>query len=138
MSINKEQVTGRVEEAQGSIKEATGKLVGVRENESRAMGPSDLVAEQVDMKKLTKVVDEAFESVAKVSKLPVLEVMCNIQGIDVPELKQAIQEAFEKIANATDLDTAQITDIFKANRGASVNDIVNRLRKQSRVHRAPW
>jgi uncharacterized protein YjbJ (UPF0337 family) len=28
MSINKDQVTGRVEEAKGAMKEATGKLVG--------------------------------------------------------------------------------------------------------------
>jgi uncharacterized protein YjbJ (UPF0337 family) len=35
MSINKEQVTGRVEEAKGAIKEATGKLVGDKTLEAK-------------------------------------------------------------------------------------------------------
>jgi hypothetical protein len=59
-----------------------------------------------------------------------------IEMIDVAELKQAAQKAIKKISDATALDTAQITEIFKANRGASMNDIVNRLREQSRIHRA--
>jgi hypothetical protein len=110
----------------------------VRQNESIPRGSSDLVAEQADIKKLGKIVEEAFESVAKVSTLPVQEVMCNFDEIDVAELKQAAQEAFKKISDATDLDTAQITAIFKANRGASMNDIVIRLREQIRINRAPW
>jgi hypothetical protein len=110
----------------------------VRENESRTTGPSAQDAEQVDMKKLGKVVEEAFESVAKVSKRPVQEVLRNIDGIEGAELKNAAQEAIKKIATATDLDTAQITDIFKANAGASMNEIVGRLREQSRVNRSAW
>jgi len=35
MSINKDQVKGRVEEAKGSIKEATGKVVGDRTLEAK-------------------------------------------------------------------------------------------------------
>ena len=108
----------------------------VRENESTTMGPSDLVAEQEIMEKLSKVVEEAFESVAKVSKLPAQEVMCNLEKVDGAELKQATQEAFKKISEATDLDTAQITEIVKANRVASINDIANRLHEQSSVNRA--
>jgi hypothetical protein len=100
------------------------------------LSPAEVeAAEQVDIKKLGKVVTEAFESVAKVSKLPVQEVLCNIEEIDGAELKQATQEAIKKISNATDLDTADITAIFMANRGASIDDIVNRLHEQSKVNR---
>jgi uncharacterized protein YjbJ (UPF0337 family) len=35
MSINKDQVKGRVEEAKGAIKEATGKLVGDKTLEAK-------------------------------------------------------------------------------------------------------
>jgi hypothetical protein len=89
-------------------------------------------------KHLGKVVEEVFGSVAKVSKLPVQEVMCNIEEIDGAELKQGTQEAIKKIANATNLDTAQITGIFKAHRVAGINDIVNRLHEQSRANRSTF
>jgi hypothetical protein len=110
----------------------------VRENEPSTTGPSAQNTEQDDMKKLGKVVAEALESIAKISALPPLEVMRNIDGIDGAELKHAAQEAIQKISTATDLDKAQITDIFKANAGASMNDIVRRLREGGRVHRARW
>ena len=35
MNINKDQVKGRVEEAKGSVKEATGKLVGDKRLEAK-------------------------------------------------------------------------------------------------------
>jgi len=106
----------------------------VRNNESKAMAPSDLAAaEQADMQELAAVVQEAFLPVTKASKLPLEEVMCNIETIDEPELKQAAQEAMRKIGNATGLDTAQITRIFNENRFADVN-IVNQLHKESRVN----
>jgi uncharacterized protein YjbJ (UPF0337 family) len=106
----------------------------VRDNDFKAMAPSDLAAaEQVDMQKLAAVVQEAFLPVRKASKLPLEEVMCNIETIDGPELKQAVQEAISQIANATGLDTAQITRIFKANRFSDVN-IVSQLHKESRVN----
>ena len=104
----------------------------VRDNDVKAMAPSDLAtAEQVDMQKLAAVVQEAFLPVTKASKLPLEEVMCNIETIDGAELKQAAQEAMKKISNATGLDTAQITRIFKENRFADVN-IVSQLHKESR------
>jgi len=106
----------------------------VRDNDFKAMAPSDLAAaEQANMQKLAAVVQEAFLPVTKLSKLPLDEVMCNIETIDGPELKQAVQEAIGKIANATGLYTAQITRIFKANRFADVN-IVSQLHKESRVN----
>src|ERR1022692_2136698 len=101
-------------------------------NNDKAMTSSDLAAaEQADMHKLAAVVQEAFLPVTKASKLPLNEVMCNIETLDEPELKQAVQEAISQIANATGLATTQITDIFKANRGADVN-IVSQLHKESR------
>ncbi len=100
----------------------------------KATPPSDLAAaEQVDIQKLAAVVEEAFLPVTKVSKLPLEEVMCNIETIDEPELKQAAQEAIRQIANATGLHTAQITRIFRANRFAVVN-IVSQLHKESRAN----
>src|ERR1022692_4629437 len=99
----------------------------------KAMAPSDLAAaEQADMQKLAAVVQEAFLPVTKVSKLPLEQVMCNIETIDGPELKQAVQEAIGQIANATGLVPAQIIRIFKTNRFGDVN-IVSQLYKESRV-----
>lgn len=106
----------------------------VRNNDSKAMAPSDLAAaEQADMQELAAVVQEAFLPVTKASKLPLEEVMCNIETIDEPELKQAAQDAIRKIAIATGLDTAKITRIFKENRFADVN-IVSRLHEERRVN----
>jgi uncharacterized protein YjbJ (UPF0337 family) len=99
-----------------------------------AVTTSDLAAaEQVDMQKLAAVVQEAFLPVKKASKLPLEEVMCNIETIDEPELRQAAEEAMSKIANATGLDAAQVTRILKANRIDDVN-IVRQLHKESRVN----
>jgi uncharacterized protein YjbJ (UPF0337 family) len=106
----------------------------VRDNDFKAMAPSDLAAaEQVDMQKLAAVVQEAFLPVTKASKLPLEEVLCNIETIDEPELKQAVQEAISQIANATGLVPEQVIHILKANRFADVN-IVSQLHKESRVN----
>jgi uncharacterized protein YjbJ (UPF0337 family) len=106
----------------------------VRDNDSKAMAPSDLAAaEQVDMQKLAAVVQEAFLPVTKASKLPLEEVMCNIETIDEPELKQAVQGAISQIANATGLVPEQVIHILKANRFSDVN-IVSQLHKESRVN----
>jgi uncharacterized protein YjbJ (UPF0337 family) len=105
----------------------------VRDNDFKAMAPSDLAAaEQVDMQKLAAVVQEAFLPVTKASKLPLEEVICNIETIG-PELKQAVQEAIRQIANATGLVPEQVIHILKANRFADVN-IVSQLHKESRVN----
>jgi len=58
--------------------------------------------------------------------------------IDLPEPKQAAQKAIQKIALATNLYTAKIVDIFRANTLASLDDIVNRLHEQSKVNRATF
>jgi|SRR5450755_1528489 hypothetical protein len=93
------------------------------------------VADQEIVKKLGKIVEESFESVAKLTKLPVQEVLHIIEEVDVTQLKHATSEALKKISDATDLHTAQITAIFLANRDASIDVIVNRLHEQSRVNR---
>jgi hypothetical protein len=110
----------------------------VRENAPRTPEPSAQDAERVDMEKLGKVVEEALEPIAKISTLPTLEVMRNFEGIDDVELKHAAREAFKQIFAATDLDRDQITEILNAHPDASVNDIVRRLREQSKIKRATW
>ncbi|MGA2190477.1 MAG: hypothetical protein ABSH33_18300 [Steroidobacteraceae bacterium] len=109
-----------------------------RENESKTRAPSDLAAEEVDIKKLGEIVEEAFESVAKVSERPPQEVLCTVDQINGAELKQAAQEAMKKMADATDLHAAQISGILKANGSAGINDIVNRLHEQSKVKRSTF
>ncbi|MGA2191421.1 MAG: hypothetical protein ABSH33_23135 [Steroidobacteraceae bacterium] len=109
-----------------------------RDSESGTMAPSHLAAARVDIEKLATVVGEALEAMAADSNLPGQVLMCNIDAIDVRALKASAHAAVKKIATATNLHTAQITEIFKANRVASVNDIVNRLHEQSSLNRAPW
>ena len=92
-------------------------------------------AEQEIIKKLGKVIEEAFESVAKLTKLPLQEVLHIIEEVDVARLTQATQEAIKKIAHATDLDRAKIIAIFTANRAAGIDDIANRLHEQSKLDR---
>lgn len=93
------------------------------------------IADHEIVKKLGKLVEESFESVAKLTKLPVQEVLHIIEEVDVTQLKHATYEALKKISNATDLHTAQITAILLANRGATMGDLVNRLHEQSRINR---
>jgi metal-dependent HD superfamily phosphatase/phosphodiesterase len=92
-------------------------------------------AEQEDIKKLGKIVEGTFESIAKLTKLSVQEVLHIIEEVDVTQLKLAAQEGIKNIADSTDLDRAHIVAIFMANKAASIDDIVNRLHQQSRVNR---
>jgi fructose/tagatose bisphosphate aldolase len=110
----------------------------VRGEEAAALEPSDAAAEQVDLNKLGKIVDDAFALVAKETSLPAIEVLCKVGEIELATLKKATDAAISKIAVATDLDTAQITDIFKANRAAGIDVVVNRLRERSLLNRAAW
>jgi hypothetical protein len=96
------------------------------------------VHEQEDVRKLVNVVEESLERIATITKLPLQEVMHVIEEVDVAQLMRATQEAVKNIAHATDLDTASITRIFKENRTATVDSIVQRLREESHVHRARW
>jgi hypothetical protein len=96
------------------------------------------VAEDEDVKKLVNVVEESLERIAKITKLPLQEVMHVIEEVDVAQLMRAIHEAVKNIANATDLDAATINSILKENRAATIDNIVHRLREESHVHRAKW
>ena len=95
-------------------------------------------AEQEDIKKLGKVVEGAVESIAKLTKLSVQEVLHIIEEVDVAQLKQATQEAIKEIAESTDLNRAHIIAIFKEDRTATIDKIVHRLREESHIHRARW
>jgi hypothetical protein len=100
-------------------------------------GPAEqAAAEQEDLRKLVNVVEAAFESIARITRLPVSEVLHILEEVDVAQLREATQEAMKGIAHATALDTAKITAIFKANRAANVADIVNRLHEQSKIERS--
>jgi hypothetical protein len=106
----------------------------VRHDNDKSAATSDVTAaNQADVQKLAAVVQEAFRPVTEASKLPLEEVMCNIEAIEGPEVKQAALEAIRQIANATGLDTAQVDRIFKANRFTVVN-IVSVLHKESRAN----
>ena len=96
------------------------------------------VLEQEDVKKLVVVVEESLEAISKITKLPLQEVMHIIEEVDVAQLMVATQEAVKKISNATDLDSGVITTIFKENRTATIDNIVQRLRHESHVHRATF
>ena len=95
-------------------------------------------AEQEDIKKLGKIVEGTFEAIAKLTKLSVQEVLHIIEEVDVAQLKLAAQEGIKNIADSTDLDRAHIVAIFKENRGATIDNIVHRLREESHLHRARW
>lgn len=109
---------------------------------------TERVADQDDIKKLSKVVKEAFGAIAKAAGISEKEVLHVIGGIHVDMLKdvlkedihadvlkESIQEAIKSISLATDLDTEQITDIFSAKRDANLNDIVIQLHDRMQVNR---
>jgi hypothetical protein len=106
-----------------------------KSHQTRRNPGEEEAAEQEDIKKLGMIIEGAFASIAKLTKLPVQEVLHIIEEVDVAQLKQAAQEAIKKIADSTDLDRAHIVAIFMANRDASIDDIVNRLHQQSKINR---
>jgi len=107
---------------------------------------TERAADQDDIKKLSKVVEEAFGAIAKaagISEKEVLRVIGDIhvdmlkdvlkEGIHADVLKESIQEAIKSISLATGLDTKQITDIFSAKRDSNLNDIVIRLHDRTQI-----
>ena len=98
--------------------------------------PEEEVLEQEDVKKLADVVGESLEQIAETTKLPLKEVLHVIEEVDVAQLMRATQVAIKNISIATDLDSANITAIFRENRTATVDNIVHRLREESCMHRA--
>jgi hypothetical protein len=95
-------------------------------------------AENEDVKKLLNVVEKSLERIAKITSLPLQEVMHIMEEVDVALLKEATQEAIKEIADSTDLNRAHIVAIFKEDRTATIDNIVHRLREESHIHRARW
>jgi hypothetical protein len=92
-------------------------------------------AEQELIKEVVKFVEETFASVAKLTNLPVQEVLHIVEEVDVAQLTHATNEAIHKISIATDLHRAAIVEIFMANKTASISDIAFRLHEQSKINR---
>ena len=100
------------------------------------LSPADEEAdEQEDIKNLVKSIEEAFASMAKLTKLPVQEVLHIVEEVDVAQLTRATQEAIHKISIATGLHRDPIIAAFLANRAASIPDIAHRLHEESKVWR---
>jgi hypothetical protein len=106
-----------------------------RSHQTHLSPAEEEAAEQVDIKKLAKLIEEAFESVAKLTKLPPQEVLHIIEEVDVDQLTRATGEAIKKISYATDLDRAKIVAVFTANKAADIHDIASRLHERSKVDR---
>jgi hypothetical protein len=105
-------------------------------------------ADQDDIKKLSKIVEDAFRAIAKaggISEKEVLHVIGDIHvdmskdvlkdDLNADVLRESIQEAIKNISLATNLDTGQITDIFSVKRDSSLNDIVIQLHDKAQTNR---
>lgn len=121
------------------------------------MTADELAGEQDDLKKLTKIVEDAFGAIANATGLSdneVLHVMEDLhidmlkdvlkkgihadrlkKGVDMEVLEKGIQDAIKVIALATDLDTQQISDTFTEKQNTNINDLVNRLHDNSQTNR---
>jgi len=107
--------------------------------ESRTMQPLEMDDEDREcIAKLSNIMAEAFESVAKLTRLPLQEVLHIVEEVDVAKLREATQQAIKKISHATDLDTTHIVQVFTSDPSASIDEIVIRLHERSRVNRAKW
>jgi len=108
-------------------------------NESRTMQPLEMNDQDREcVAKLSIILAEAFESMAKLTRLPVKEVLHIVEEVDVAKLKEATQDVIKKIAHATDLDRTHIIQIFQSDQSASIDEIVIRLHERSRVNRSKW
>jgi len=108
-------------------------------NEPRKMQPLEMDDEDREcVAKLSIIIAEAFERMAKLTRLPVKEVLHIVEEVDVAKLKEATQDVIKKIAHATDLDRTHIVQIFQLDSSASIDEIVIRLHERSRVNRSKW
>jgi hypothetical protein len=108
-------------------------------NESRTTQPIKMDEEDREIiARLNKILAEAFESIAQLTRLPVQEVLHIVEEVDVAKLKEATQDAIKKISHATDLDRSHIIEIFQSDPSASIDDIVIRLHARSRSNRSRW
>jgi hypothetical protein len=107
--------------------------------ESRTVQPLELDDEDREcIAKLSTILAEAFQSVAKLTRLPVPEVLHILEEVDVAKLKDATQNCIKRISHATDLDSTHIVQVFTSDPSASIDEIVIRLHERSRVNRAKW
>lgn len=119
----------------------------IRGDESEA----ELAAEQDDIVKLTRLIERAFDDIADATGLSAKEVLRSIENTHVDmlddvlkgdtsaeNLRKGIQEAIKVISLATDLDTAQITEIFSAQKGCNIDDLANRLYKGGQINRSKF
>ena len=121
-----------------------------------AMTAEELAGEQEDIKKLTKIVEDAFGAIANATGLSdkeVLQVMEDLhvhmlkdvqegipadilkKGVDIEVLEEGIQDAIKVISLATDLETRLISDTFTEKKNTNINDIVSRLHARSQSNR---
>lgn len=108
-------------------------------NESRTTQPLAMDEEDREIiARLNKILAEAFEAMAQLTRLPVQEVLHIVEEVDVAKLKDATQDAIKKISHCTDLDRSHIIEIFQSDPSASIDDIVIRLHARSRSNRSRW
>lgn len=88
--------------------------------------------------KLNTIITDAFESVAKLTRLPLKEVLHIVEEVDVDKLKEATDHVIKKIAHCTDLDRAHINRVFQEHHDATIEEIVMRLHERSRANRSKW
>ena len=125
-----------------------------------AMTAEDVAGEQEDIKKLTKIVDDAFGTIANATGLSGKEVLTVMENLNIEMLKdvedvlktgvpadilkkgvpmdvfeKGIQETIKVISHATDLDTQQISDTFTEKKNTNINDLGNRLYRASQLNR---
>ena len=121
-----------------------------------AMTADELAGEQDDIKKLTKIVEDAFGAIANATGLSdkeVLQVMEDLhvhmlkdvqegipanmlkKGVDIEVLEEGIQDAIKVISLATDLETRLISDTFTEKKNTNINDLVSRLYARSQSNR---
>ena len=123
---------------------------------NRPMTAEEVAGEQDDIKKLTKIVEDALGAIANATGLSdkeVLQVMENLhvhmlkdvqeaipadmlkKGVDIEVLEEGIQDAIKVISLATDLETRLISDTFTEKKNTNINDIVSRLHSRSQTNR---
>ncbi len=121
------------------------------------MNADELAGEQDDIKKLTKIVEDAFGAIANATGLSDKEVLRVVEdlhidmladvvkkgihadklkeGVDMKVLEKGIQDAIKVISLATDLDTQRISDTFTEKKNTNINDIAIRLHDRSQFNR---
>lgn len=105
--------------------------------------------EENDIAKLTAVVEDAIESIAKSTGLTKEEALDILEEYSVADLREgkaekpfdfskfnkALNKGIKAISYATALNSTEISTIFTDEKHASVDGIVSRLREKSKQNR---